>query len=92
MTAAGLEAIEIAKKNGMWDSAYSAKKKPELPDDLKTALLNNEEAWKNFNAFANSNQFQYIYWVNNAKVEDTREKRIAEVVKRAAQNKKPGIK
>jgi hypothetical protein len=33
----------------------------------------------------------YIGWVNNAKTERTRKKRIYEVVKRSIDNKKPGI-
>lgn len=91
MTEAGLEKIEEAKKNGKWDSAYIIKEKPEIPDDLKKALMKNRIAWINFSNLANSYQFAYIYWVNSAKRKETREKRIKEVVERAAQNKKPGV-
>ena len=42
-------------------------------------------------AFPNSVRFMYIHWVNEAKREATRDRRIRRVVERAAENKKPGI-
>jgi uncharacterized protein YdeI (YjbR/CyaY-like superfamily) len=39
MTEAGLEKIKIAKKQGLWDLAYTNLKKDRLPSDLKKALL-----------------------------------------------------
>jgi hypothetical protein len=33
----------------------------------------------------------YIGWVKNAKTDETRNKRISEVVKRSSDNKKPGV-
>jgi len=59
--------------------------------EIKRALKEKQKAWQNFNEFANSYQANYIYWVNSAKREDTRKRRIDEVVARASQNKKPGI-
>ena len=92
MTEVGLEKIEIAKGQGLWDSAYTNLKKDRLPPDLKKALLTNKVAWKNFNDFANSYRNSYIGWVKSAKLDITRKKRIDEVVKRSIENKKPGIK
>ena len=92
MTDAGLAKIQEAKQNGQWDAAYTSKKNPEIPADLKKALQNDTEAWQNFDAFSNSAQFQYIYWINTAKTDPTRQRRIAEVVLRARFNKKPGEK
>lgn len=92
MTKAGLNAIEESKKNGRWESVYTSKRKPKLPVDLKKALKKDKTSWENFNNFANSYQVQYIFWINNSKQKETREKRIKEVVMRAIQNKKPRIK
>jgi uncharacterized protein YdeI (YjbR/CyaY-like superfamily) len=89
MTSAGLEKIENARQSGKWDSAYTSRMKPDMPEDLKGALLENREAWKNFNSFSNSHQLMYIHWINSAKREDTRKRRIREVVKRSARNEKP---
>jgi uncharacterized protein YdeI (YjbR/CyaY-like superfamily) len=91
MTEAGLEKIKIAKRQGLWDSAYTNLKKDRLPSDLKKALLTNKEAWNNFNNFANSYRNTYIGWVKSAKHDYTRKKRVDIVVKRSIENKKPGI-
>ena len=91
MTEAGIEKINLAKKQGLWDTAYTNLKKESLPSDLKRALINNKEAWNNFKQFANSYRNSYIGWVKNAKTEETRKKRIDEVVKRSIENKKPGV-
>ena len=91
MTAAGLTKIEEAKKNGTWDAAYTNKQRDEIPSDLRKALMENIKAWNNFESFANSYRNMYIGWVIGAKTEETRRKRIIEVVKRSALNMKPGI-
>ena len=91
MTEAGIEKIKIAKKQGLWDSAYTNLKKEKLPSDLKKALLEEKLAWKNFNNFANSYRNSYIGWVRDAKTDITRKRRIDMVVKRSILNKKPGI-
>jgi uncharacterized protein YdeI (YjbR/CyaY-like superfamily) len=91
MTDAGMAKIEAAKKNGYWDSAYTNKQPDELPLDLQHALIQDTNAWYNFQCFANSYKNNYIGWINRAKSAETRKRRIAEVVKRSSMNKKPGI-
>ncbi len=90
MTKAGLESVEVAKKNGRWAEAYAPSKVPEIPDDLAEALMANQRAAKNFEGFANSYKSAYLYWVLDAKRPETRARRIREVVARAALNKRPG--
>ncbi|MFC1912434.1 YdeI family protein [Chloroflexota bacterium] len=91
MTDAGLAKIEEAKKNGLWEDAYTNRKRDVIPNDLETALSENRIAWVNFHSFANSYRNMYIGWVAGAKTEETRKRRIDEVVKRSTLNKKPGI-
>jgi len=91
MTKAGLDKIEEAKKHGLWDTAYTNKVKERIPADLKQALLADGTAWDNFHGFANSYRNMYCGWVKAAKTKETRERRIAEVVRRSRQNKKPGV-
>ena len=91
MTQAGLNKIEEAKKQGFWDNAYTNLVKERLPSDLKNALIVNKKAWNNFQQFANSYRNMYIGWVKNAKTEETRKKRISEVVKNSLENKKTVI-
>lgn len=88
MTQSGLDKIEEAKTHGLWDSTYTNKVKERIPLDLKQALIINNKAWYNFQHFANSYRNMYILWVNGAKTQETREKRISEVVKYLEVNKK----
>ncbi|HJX04948.1 MAG TPA: YdeI/OmpD-associated family protein [Thermoplasmata archaeon] len=82
MTEAGLKKISEAKANGRWDSAYSLNAVPKLPDDLVKALRDKAGAWKRFEDLPNSQKVSYIFWINEAKREDTRRRRISETVQR----------
>ena len=52
-------------------------------DDLAKALKEHEWAWKNFNELSNSAKLQHVYWVNSAKKDETRQKRINSIVEKA---------
>jgi uncharacterized protein YdeI (YjbR/CyaY-like superfamily) len=91
MANAGLAKIEEAKKNGAWGAAYTNKTRDKIPTDLRSALKENSTAWNNFNNFANSYRNMYIGWIIGAKTEETRKRRIVEVVRRSVLNKKPGM-
>ncbi len=91
MTEAGYAEVEKAKSNGMWESAYTSRVAPEVPEDLIEALREDEEAWSNWEAFSNSVKLMYTRWVLDAKREETRARRISKVVERSAQNIRPGI-
>jgi len=91
MTKAGLDRINDAKKIGMWDSAYTLKKVVNLPDDLKRALFKDKRAWINFCELADGYKNWYIFWINDAKQKETRERRIEKVVNRITKNMKPGM-
>ena len=88
MTSAGLAKIEAAKKNGLWDAAYTNKLEDHTPSDLEKALMTNKEAWSNFQNLANSYKNMFIGWVTSAKTNETRQKRIEKVVEQAQKNKK----
>jgi len=83
MTKEGMEKVDEAKRSGKWDSAYSSKERPVLPDDLKSALSQDEKALRNFSGLSNSRQTAYVYWIASAKREEMRGGRIREVVRRA---------
>lgn len=91
MAEAGLAKIEEAKQNGRWAAAYTSRERLPVPPDLSEALKQNPTAWENFRRFSPSVQTNYVGWVEEAKRPETRERRIAQVVVRAEQNKKPGI-
>ena len=85
MKEAGFATVNEAKRNGKWDIAYSSKMPLIVPNDLATALKENELAAMKFNEFSNSTKLRYIYWVESARNNETRKKRIIEVVKKASQ-------
>jgi len=91
MTPAGMAKIEEAKKNGNWDNAYTSLIKETLPTDLKQALMRNKKAWYNFQKFATTYRNMYTGWLDSAKTDATRQKRIAEIIYRSERNIKPGI-
>jgi len=92
MTPAGMKAVEEAKNNGRWENATSsARGAIDVPDDLVQALKKNKTAYNNFESFPPSARFMYIHWINEAKRQKTRERRIKTVVYRAERNQKPGI-
>jgi uncharacterized protein YdeI (YjbR/CyaY-like superfamily) len=89
MTPAGLKAVELAKANGMWD-AGSNERLDSTPPDLEEALAADPVAVERWRTWAPSHRRQYVYWVLEAKRPETRERRVAEVVRRAAADVTPG--
>jgi uncharacterized protein YdeI (YjbR/CyaY-like superfamily) len=75
----------------MWDKAYSSRGPIQIPEDLLNALKTSSKAYSNFMEFPNSARFMYIHWINDAKREKTRKRRISKVVCRSEKNLKPGI-
>jgi len=61
------------------------------PPDLKRALSARAKALENFNNFAPSYRRLYIAWISNARRQETRERRILQVVQWSEENKKPGM-
>ena len=83
----GLAKIEIAKKNGSWNS-LDAVEDLLIPDDLKSAFEQNEIAFENYNNFSPSYRKSYLYWLNQAKRLETRNSRITQIILFCSQNKK----
>ena len=82
---------EAEKRNKSGPKAEPSKKKLVIPLDLKEALSTNAKASDNFNNFAPSYKRLYVRWIRDAKRKETREKRIKQTVRWAAQNKKPSM-
>jgi uncharacterized protein YdeI (YjbR/CyaY-like superfamily) len=89
MSPFGLKIFKEGLKKPVID--HNLPRNPKIPKDLKQALETNKRAKQNFNNMAPSYKRFYIYRVKTAKREETRKKRINEVLKRAKENKKPGI-
>ena len=87
MHESGLRKIEIAKQNGSWES-LDAVENLEIPNDLKSAFRQNKVAFDNYKNFSPSYRKSYLYWLNQAKREETRNIRIIEIIKLCEQNVK----
>ncbi|WP_439127710.1 YdeI/OmpD-associated family protein [Polaribacter sp.] len=81
----GLDIIKIGKQNGSW-SALDNVEKGIIPEDLQIAFDNNSKAYINYKNFAPSYRKSYLYWLNQAKREATRQKRILEIIDLCHQN------
>ena len=95
MTKSGLDKIEIAKKNGSWESLdkiYAPAHQLNVPEDMEKAFSKNKKAKINFEGFAVFTRRQFLFWINSAKRSETRKARIKHSILMCAANKKPGIK
>jgi uncharacterized protein YdeI (YjbR/CyaY-like superfamily) len=91
MTEVGLARIDLA----LLDEEPQAKQKkadPALPRFVKQALMANPKAWKHFQSLAPSYRRNCIRWIVDARKEETRQRRLRELVSLMEQNKKLGLK
>jgi uncharacterized protein YdeI (YjbR/CyaY-like superfamily) len=80
MTPTGQAAIDLARKTGTW-AALDAVDAMVMPPDLKKALAATPGAAAKFKALTPGRQKQFLYFMNDAKKEETRLKRIAYLLK-----------
>jgi uncharacterized protein YdeI (YjbR/CyaY-like superfamily) len=87
MLPAGLAAIEAAKADGSWSSIDHVEDML-VPDDLALALAENPEARRFWEALPPGQRKLTLRWVSSAKRAETRERRIAETVRAAAEGRR----
>ncbi len=75
----GWNAINVARENGMW-SALDNVENGIIPAELQAAFDANPKAWENYQSFAPGYRKSYLYWLHNAKREETRAKRIEQII------------
>ncbi len=92
MTEAGLAKIRDAKANGQWEKAAVREDVTLVPPELTAALAENARARDNFEKLAPSYRRRFIYWVSMARHDETRHKRVTEVVRLLARNERLGLK
>ncbi|WP_303925051.1 YdeI family protein [Draconibacterium sediminis] len=89
----GLKLVEAAKQNGNWKKGYSHLKiSHTVSDQFKTALNQNPEAKVFFESLATNHKNQFTTWINMAKRDETKEKRISESIQLLKSGKKLGLK
>ncbi|TAD86927.1 MAG: hypothetical protein EAY75_06870 [Bacteroidetes bacterium] len=88
MTKAGFEIIETAKQNGSWTILDEAEALV-IPADLEQEFQRRQNAKQYFLNLSRSDKRNILQWLILAKREETRLKRITEIVELADQNLKP---
>ncbi len=88
MTKAGLNSIEIAKQNGSWTILDEAEALI-IPTDLECEFSKLPKAKTYFFNLSRSDKRNILQWLVLANRQDTRQKRITEIVELANKNQKP---
>ncbi len=88
MTKAGFEIIEKAKQNGSWTILDEAEALT-IPDDLEQEFEKRPNAKPYFLSLSRSDKRNILQWLVLAKRQETREKRISEIVELANKSQKP---
>jgi len=80
LTAAGLEQMEAAKRDGRWSAAYAPQSTIIVPDDLAAALAASPIARKFFESLDSKNRYSILYRLHSAIKPETRERRLLKFV------------
>ena len=81
MTEAGLAAVHAGKQSGQWQAALDRERSDKIPAELEAALRRKKGAIAAYRALPDSRKKQYLYWIQSAKREQTKLRRIEEIVK-----------
>jgi uncharacterized protein YdeI (YjbR/CyaY-like superfamily) len=88
MTKAGFDSIDIAKQNGSWTILDEAEALI-IPIDLEYEFSKQPNAKTYFLKLSRSDKRNILQWLVLAKRQETRQKRITEIVELANKNQKP---
>src|SRR5690242_21947797 len=80
MQSPGLEAVDRAKANGQWDSAYDSHRTAGVPDDLQRALDAHPKAKAFFATLNSANRYAILFRIQTVKRAETRAKKIEQFV------------
>jgi uncharacterized protein YdeI (YjbR/CyaY-like superfamily) len=88
MRPAGLAEVEAAKADGRWEAAYEGQRFAEVPPDLQRELDATPAAAKFFGSLDSANRYAIIYRLDEAKKQETRERRLRKFVDMLARGEK----
>ena len=92
MTRFGLDKVKEAKASGMWNKDNRPKIDWSVPEELRAALEKNKKAKVFFEQLAPTYQKQFVGWIQVAKRQETKVKRVKECIALLAHGKKLGLK
>lgn len=82
MKAEGRREVEEARGDGRWEAAYGGGEEARVPRELEVVLEGNERARRGWEGLGRSARAAAVFRVGGAKREETRRKRVEEVVER----------
>lgn len=88
MKPSGFLAIEKAKSDGRWERAYDSPSNMVIPEDFLTLLRKNRKAHEFYLTLNKSNLYSIGFRLQTAKKQETREKRIKEIIEKLARFEK----
>lgn len=88
MQPAGLVAIENAKQNGRWESAYEAPRTSTVPPDFAAALQTNPRALAFFDALDRANRYAILWRIQTVKRPETRARKVKQFLAMLAKGEK----
>jgi uncharacterized protein YdeI (YjbR/CyaY-like superfamily) len=80
MQAAGLAAVEAARKDGRWQAAYDSPKGAVVPKDFQAALNASLRAREFFGSIDGANRYAVLFRIQTVKKPETRARKIREFV------------
>ncbi len=80
MKAAGLDAVEAAKRDGRWDAAYDSPKSAKVPEDFQAALQARPRAQEFFAMLDGANRYALLFRIQTVKKPETRVRKIQEFI------------
>ena len=86
MKAAGLRAVEAAKKDGRWEAAYDSPRGAKVPDDFQMALDASPRAREFFRTLDGANRYAVLFRIQTVKKAETRARKIREFVEMLERN------
>jgi uncharacterized protein YdeI (YjbR/CyaY-like superfamily) len=80
MQPAGLAAINLAKQDGRWDTAYDSASANKIPEDFLAELNKNPKAQEFFGTLNKANTYAFSWRILTAKKPETRKARIEKFI------------
>jgi uncharacterized protein YdeI (YjbR/CyaY-like superfamily) len=88
MRSTGLAEVEAAKADGRWEAAYDGQRTAKVPPDLQRELDANAAAAEFFASLDSANRYAIVYRLDDAKKQETRERRLQKFVAMLARGEK----
>ena len=92
MAEPGLACVKAAKASGLWDADTRTAVSERIASGFQRSLKESHAARVFFEKLTDAQRRQYVLWINEAKQESTRRKRIRESISLLEQGRKLGMK